>query len=283
MRSDVHLTLLVDNLADAELVAEHGFAAWIEAGDQCILLDTGAGTALLLNAGRLRVDLSCASAVVLSHGHYDHTGGLAGFLSLDDKADIYFGPAAECSRYSRHPDRPVRSIGMTAEARAALRTLPTSQLHELREPHRLANGIGITGPIPRECPFEDTGGPFFLDEDGRQTDSIEDDQALWFDTTEGLVVVVGCCHAGIINTVDHVRRITGKERVRGIVGGLHLVNASGDRLEKTLVELRGLDLEFLIPCHCTGRPAIEKLRAGLGGDVVKAGWAGMTVELGRLG
>ena len=115
MNQPIKLTLLVDNQACEGLVAEHGFALWIEADDQRILLDTGAGMALSPNAAALGIDLSQANALVLSHGHYDHTGGIEDFLAHNDQAQIYFGQAMAVPRFSCHPGVAPRAIGIAAD------------------------------------------------------------------------------------------------------------------------------------------------------------------------
>lgn len=171
---------------------------------------------------------------------------------------------------------------MSAANQHAILSLPTAQVHMLQAPVYLADGIGLTGPIPRHCDFEDTGGPFFLDAQKTSVDLIEDDQALWFETRGGVVIVLGCCHSGIVNTVDYIRQVSGIAEVRGIVGGLHLLNASSQRIEGTVQALQALKLEFLIPCHCTGEGAIAQLGEGLGVDVVRPACAGMTFCLGGM-
>jgi 7,8-dihydropterin-6-yl-methyl-4-(beta-D-ribofuranosyl)aminobenzene 5'-phosphate synthase len=274
------LRQLVDNRGGAGMAVEHGYAVWIEAGAERVLLDTGAGTALLPNTETLGVDLAEATAIVLSHGHYDHTGGLADTLSRNGRAPVWFGPGVERTRVSRRPDREAKDAGMVESARLAFDALPAARRRPVTTPVLIAPGIGVSGPVPRACPFEDTGGPFFLDANGQYPDLIEDDQSLWIDTEGGLVIITGCCHAGIVNTVDHIRRATGVDRVRGIVGGLHLVNASGDRIARTLDALRTWAPEFVVLCHCTGDRAGQALRDGLGADVVSFGEAGRTIRLG---
>ncbi len=282
MNPEIKLTLLVDNHAQENLAVEHGFAAWITVRDESILFDTGAGSALLPNAQQLGIALSQAQKIILSHGHYDHTGALADVLALNHHAALYCGQALALPRFSCHPDTPPRAIGISASNYRALADLAVDRVHELHAPHTLMPGIGITGPIPRHCYFEDTGGPFFLDPDKKQVDLIGDDQALWFETSRGLVIAVGCCHAGLVNTVKYVRKVTGIARVCGIIGGLHLQNASRDRLKKTLMSLLSWKLDFLIPCHCTGDTATEYLRQALGSDIVRPIRAGATLTLGEL-
>lgn len=282
MGRDIELSLLVDNQALEGLVVEHGFSAWITVGATNILYDTGAGSALLPNAASLGIDLSRTGLLVLSHGHYDHTGGITDVLASSSSVELYAARGVSVARYSCHPDLPVRSIGMSAVNQHAILSLPTAQVHELHAPMYLADGIGLTGPIPRYCDFEDTGGPFFLDAQKTTADLIEDDQALWFETRGGLVIVLGCCHSGIVNTVDYIRQVSGIAKVRGIVGGLHLLNASSLRMEGTVHALRALKVDFLIPCHCTGEDAVAQLRQGLGADVVRPACAGMTFCLGGM-
>ncbi|MBN2489804.1 MAG: MBL fold metallo-hydrolase, partial [Planctomycetes bacterium] len=125
-----------------------------------------------------------------------------------------------------------------------------------------------TGPIDRRTDYEDTGGPFFLDAAGTRPDPIPDDLALWMRTDRGLVVVVGCSHAGLINTLDQARRVSGESRLHAVLGGFHLGGAAAERLERTAQALEALAVEQVVPCHCTGDVAVEFLRQALGARVV---------------
>ena len=280
MTPPIKITLVVDNEAPPELVAEHGFAAWIDTGNECFLFDTGQGAALIPNAAALGIDLSRARALVLSHGHYDHTGAVRAFLDINPDAPVIYGHDATIGRFSCRPDEQApRQIGMAEEVRQALCQLPAERRIVLDVPRYLRPGIGITGPVPRNSTFEDTGGPFYLDPDKAQADPITDDLSLWFETSDGLVVLTGCCHSGLVNTVRQAQRISGVTRIRGIIGGLHLLNAGAERLDATLAFLHECAPDFLLPCHCTGAQVIERLHAEFGEAVVRSGGAGKTIGI----
>ena len=280
MTPPIKITLVVDNEAPPELVAEHGFAAWIDTGNECFLFDTGQGAALIPNAAALGIDLSRARALVLSHGHYDHTGAVRAFLDINPDAPVIYGHDATIGRFSCRPDEQApRQIGMAEEVRQALCQLPAERRIVLDVPRYLRPGIGITGPVPRNSTFEDTGGPFYLDPDKAQADPITDDLSLWFETSDGLVVLTGCCHSGLVNTVRQAQRISGVTRIRGIIGGLHLLNAGPERLDATIAFLHECAPDFLLPCHCTGAQVVERLHAEFGDAVLRAGGAGQTIEI----
>lgn len=262
------IRIVVDNQATDGLVEEHGFAVWIEADGHTVLFDTGQGAALRANLASLGCDPGAIGAVVLSHGHYDHSGALARILPLVPNAHVYCHAGAFAARYSMRPGEAPRAIAVAAADREVVLALPSTRRHRVDEPCRLIPGVHLTGPIPRVHPLEDTGGPFYLDPDGRQADPLDDDLALWIETGEGLIILTGCCHAGLINTVEHVRAVSGIARVRGIIGGLHLLNASGERLAATCAALRGWHPDFVIPCHCTGDGAVAALRAELGERII---------------
>jgi 7,8-dihydropterin-6-yl-methyl-4-(beta-D-ribofuranosyl)aminobenzene 5'-phosphate synthase len=276
MSNTADITILVDSKADEGLMTEHGLALWIETKNSRVLFDTGQGKALPHNAGMLGIDLQKADALVLSHGHYDHSGGVPYVVARKPDIQIYGHPAAVVPRYSIRSADQVRAIHMPQDTKIALDQLSSVQLHWISQPMLLAPDIGITGPIPRRNDFEDTGGPFFLDADGQRPDPIDDDQALWIKTPRGLVIVVGCSHAGLVNTLYYIREITGESSVAAIIGGFHLQNASEERLKETTAALH--DLELVVPCHCTGETALSSLCASLG-NRVKRGHAGLSVKI----
>lgn len=265
--TDPKITVLTDDRPGPGLIAEHGLAMWIEAGEQRLLFDAGQTDATFTNAERLGIELGTVESVVISHGHYDHTGSLKSVLTVAPHARLYLHPSALEPRYSIRDGR-AKSIAMPDEAKAAALKLPLQQINWLFRPCSHSASMGITGPIPRETDFEDTGGPFFLNREATRPDPLEDDMALWIRTAKGLVICLGCCHAGLVNTVKYVQRISGLQKVRAIIGGMHLLNASEIRLARTCYHLEQWDVETLMPCHCTGERAIEYLAGELGDRVV---------------
>ena len=122
-------------------------------------------------------------------------------------------------------------------------------------------GLHVTGPIPRITTFEDVGGPFFLDAAGAQPDPLVDDQALFFTVPEGVVVLLGCADAGVINTLHYIHKLTRGAPVHAVIGGMHLLNAPAARLAATIAALREFGVRCVAPCHCTGGAATDLLRS----------------------
>jgi len=258
--NETAVTVLVDNEAGEGLRAEHGLSLLVEAGGRTVLFDTGQGAALRHNAPRLGACLGSIDALVLSHGHYDHTGGVAEVLSAAPRARLIMHPNAALERYSVPPGKEPRAVGMPAAVRETILRLPAGAVVEALAPVGLGPGIGVTGPIPRETAWEDIGGPFFMDPHRRRPDALEDDQALWIATPGGAIVCVGCSHAGLINTLRYVRRVSGIETIRAVIGGFHLCNAKKRRMEETRKALQAAAPGVLLPCHCTGGEAVRALR-----------------------
>lgn len=257
------ITILVDNEAGAGLEAEHGLALWIQTDGWNCLFDTGQGSALGENARILGIDPHNAHGLVLSHGHYDHTGGLAALLPSCRHLDVYCHPAVAYPRYAIR-NRQAKPLQMPRNAMAVLDRHPQEHLHWVQQPIMLTEAMGLTGPIVRKTVFEDTGGPFYLDQHGHRPDPVDDDLALWIRTELGAIVCVGCAHAGLVNTLQQVRRLTDDLPIRAVIGGFHLLNADRRRLEQTIAALQQLDPEVVVPCHCTGEVAVSALRHAFG-------------------
>ncbi len=239
-------------------MGEHGLAYHIESGGSSLLFDTGQTALILQNARRLGLDLSRLDSVALSHGHYDHTGGLHAVRGIAPSADLYAHPGARARRFARNPDGTTRDIGIGPEGLDALRSHP-ERTHETASATEVAEGVFLTGEIPRATAFEDVGGPFVLDERGLVPDPIVDDQALFFETRDGVVVLLGCAHAGVVNTMRHIRQLTGGRPIHTVLGGMHLLTAGPERMDRTVEAVREECLQQLGPAHCTGMAAVARL------------------------
>jgi 7,8-dihydropterin-6-yl-methyl-4-(beta-D-ribofuranosyl)aminobenzene 5'-phosphate synthase len=256
----LRITVLADNTTSApDLLAEHGLSMLIEADDRRILFDTGQGRVLLGNMEALGTRLSALDAVVLSHGHYDHTGGLSTALQQGDPAAIFLHPAAVKPKYAKREVPPHRSIGIPRPSLEAL-----NAVHErivwTRSSAEIVPGVWCTGEIPRAHSAEATEGYFFLDAECREADPLLDDQALVVETSHGLVVIAGCAHSGVMNMLDQVCNVAGRDEVFALLGGLHLGRAPYEQLEAVGNSAGRRDIQILAPCHCTGAGAQAYLR-----------------------
>ncbi len=252
----MRLTVLTENASriDVYCLAEPAVCYAIEDDGRRILFDTGYSDVYARNAKTLGLDLSLTDAVVLSHGHNDHTGGLAFFPETAARPELY-----------AHPDvfAPKRAAGedigspLTREQAAERFTLRLS-----REPVQLTERLTFLGEIPRTMDFEpdDPIGEVCLDGAWRE-DRLADDSALVYRGQDGLTVITGCSHAGICNIVAYAKSVCGDERLAGVIGGFHLLESS-PRIRRTadfLVRCRPMHLR---PSHCTcfaARAAIHRV------------------------
>lgn len=265
MAESIVITVLVENTVYSRgLLAEHGLALHLQVGDRGLLFDTGQSDLLLRNARQLGVDLAATEAIVLSHGHNDHTGGLAPAREAAPKAMVFLHPSALAPKFARASDGTGCDIGME-QASAELLRRAGQQVVPSSKPTEVLPGVFITGEIPRRTEFEDTGGPFFLDAACAHPDPLLDDQGLFFDTDRGLVVLLGCGHAGVVNTLEYIQGLTGGRPVRAVLGGMHLWTASRQRMDQTFASLGRWDIERLVHGHCTGVSATSELCAAFPG------------------
>jgi 7,8-dihydropterin-6-yl-methyl-4-(beta-D-ribofuranosyl)aminobenzene 5'-phosphate synthase len=264
VHSKIIITTVCENRAPSfGLAAEHGLSMLLEVGGQRILFDTGAGQTLAANAEALGIDLSSLNAVVLSHGHYDHTGGLKAVLEINSSLPVYAHPDVFNGKYSMREGETPRYIGppWTQEELSEM----GARFHLEQGPLRLDGGVLITGQIPRLEEAEKPESYFFRKTGkGFAEDSLKDDQALVVESSLGLIVLLGCAHSGLINTLRYITHLTGRDHIYALLGGTHLLNASVGRLAYTVESLRRFKIELLAPCHCTGPMATAVLRQAFG-------------------
>jgi 7,8-dihydropterin-6-yl-methyl-4-(beta-D-ribofuranosyl)aminobenzene 5'-phosphate synthase len=252
------ITTLMDNVASGKLQSEHGLSLWVEYQGKRILFDTGQSDLVLKNAKELGVNLAETDAIVISHGHYDHTGGLSAVLDIAKNATLYIHPEALGPKFTQKGDN-IRNIGMTLSTKERIHALDESKRVVWTEmPTEVLPGLLITSQIPRNTNFEDTTGAFFINHNCKKNDELIDDQALFFETQNGLVVLLGCAHSGVINTLDYVVKLTGQKCIYGAIGGMHLLNASAERIEYTIEAFRRYKVQKIGHAHCTGLKAAEK-------------------------
>jgi 7,8-dihydropterin-6-yl-methyl-4-(beta-D-ribofuranosyl)aminobenzene 5'-phosphate synthase len=229
----------------------------------------------LSNLDQLKVDIRNLDAIIISHGHYDHAGGLLEILRrIYRPTPVVVHPAAFNPKFSLAPN--LKSIGLDFD-RTSVRDAH-GILVFARNSVPVATGVITTGEISRETNFEKVEGFWTIMDQHFVQDQMADDQALLINLREkGLVIVAGCGHSGVINTVRHAQRMVGTEKIHAIMGGCHLENADEKRIQATVDELLRIQPDLLFPCHCTGPKAIHKFLDAFGerckttrtGDVVE--------------
>ena len=251
MKNKFTYQILVDNKPHSSGVFyEHGLAIWLEVFGYKVLFDTGASELIVKNSRHLEVPLESCDMVILSHGHYDHTGGF-GYLDhiIPQDCKIYAHPDIRITRYSRHKDGSIHEIGMPESSRMVLKKRSNHVVW--CEGHtEIIPGLWLTGPVLRETPYENTGGDFWLDPGCTEHDLIEDDLSLVIDDME-LHLFAGCAHSGIVNVLNHVIKMFPQKKIGSVVGGLHLKNSTAERRNKTMHFLDACGINRIEMLHCS--------------------------------
>lgn len=280
------ITILSTMLADGQELGEWGFAALVEVDGHRILFDTGAHTDVVLkNVRSLGLDLTTVPDVILSHNHSDHVGG---FLTLRESVRAQAPGALARTHVGQGIFYPRHSIRPDVEDNPMLRLKTDYEqtggvFVEHAQPVQLYPGVWLTGPVPRRYPERNWSGTGqVVTPAGTVEDNLPEDMALVFDTADGLVVLTGCGHAGVVNIIDYARTFIRPARVHALIGGIHLFNAKEETLAWTEGKLHGFGVDNFIGAHCTGLETVYRFRRTLGLDRAHAvvGAVGASFELG---
>ena len=275
------ITVVMDNnvptMAQAPFVAEHGLSFLIEEGGKTILFDTGQTGGVITNLDLIGVHPSALDMIVLSHGHYDHTGGLAKVLQLARKDVEVVAHACAFDAHGSASAGKRRYVGVPF-AREHLQGL--GGVWDLREgPRRLTEKLYFSGSVPRVTDYE-VGDPRLVkaNVEDQVPDNIDDDISLFYSGERGLVVIGGCAHSGLVNTVKHGFAVTGLDKLQGWIGGTHLGPAPADQQDRTIAQLQAWQPELVAANHCTGFAMLSRLQQ-IFGERFKPAFVGETITV----
>jgi 7,8-dihydropterin-6-yl-methyl-4-(beta-D-ribofuranosyl)aminobenzene 5'-phosphate synthase len=299
---NIKITTLAENTAELGYLAEWGLCMYIEADGVNVLFDTGDGIAAVHNAQLFGIDFTKVDKIVLSHGHRDHTGGLREVLTRMKKpVEVIAHPDIWASKYTRWGKMQDHYTGVAMQEgkvdldadwnenirdqshikrkktggvsthysgipfqRELLENLG-ARFNLTTKPVKITDHFLTTGEIPMISSYEEIDSGLFVKKTGELLpDELKDDLALVIDTEYGLVVILGCAHHGIVNTLKQAQKVTGEESIYAAIGGTHLLNAERPRWEKTAADLKKMGVQYLGASHCTGFKASAYLTEQFG-------------------
>ena len=253
----LRITILAENSTEVPfgVTAEHGFSAFVETERGNFLFDTGQGKVLLPNSLILGKDLRGIKFLALSHGHFDHVLGIPQVLEITGKLDVYGHPDIFLERYWDHKDGRLQSIGMPYR-RSYLESLG-ARFQLKKEFTEVLDNVFLSGEIPRKTDFEKTDQNMVIkgEKGDWVRDPILDDLSLFMETPKGLVILLGCGHAGMINIIEHAIEKTGKKKIHAVLGGTHLMFSDPEQLRRSIEALKNYDIDLVGASHCTGLKA----------------------------
>lgn len=252
------ISVLTDNAPGTFTAAEHGLSYMIEHDSKRVLFDTGQSDLFLKNAAIMGVDTANTDTIFLSHGHYDHGNG----LRYINGGTLICHPGCFVKRYSRRGDKYIGLYGGRNELEGKFDIISTA------EPYSITKNMVFLGEIPRVTGYESQTTSFSF-EDGKP-DYVADDSALALILKQGLFIVTGCGHAGVVNTLEHAAKVTVEERIYGIMGGFHL-KENNRQTKETIKYLGEKGVKYVYPSHCTALPALCAFHSVFGMKQVKTG------------
>ncbi|MDY0202015.1 MAG: MBL fold metallo-hydrolase [Bacteroidales bacterium] len=252
------ISILVDNTPGPNTLAEHGLSYFIEYEGNKILFDTGQTDLFLRNAEIMNLDIRDVQQIVLSHGHYDHGNG----LNYINGGNLICHPACFAKRYRKNGGAYIGLKNDEESIRDKFTLITTAQ------PHELFQGAYFLGEIPRITDFESQTTSFVFDDE--TPDYVMDDSALAFRVNNGVFVITGCGHAGIVNTLEYAKKVTGQQTIAGVMGGFHL-KENNLQTQKTIEYLKKNNVKRVYPSHCTATHVIEEFSKSFKGPQIKTG------------
>lgn len=268
MALSLKMTILVENTVYRQgLLAEHGLSIYLEFNGKKYLFDSGQGMALKHNARELGIIFNELDGLILSHGHYDHTGGIPFLLEQKSDLDIYAHPDFQIERYSMRGKRlvPVSYSGPEIK-----------DFNRIKNLSEIDNNMFLTGEIK--------GAENYLNEkykrknnSGHKTDDFSDDISLYFEGKNGLIIILGCSHKGVKNIIKEIMNKSGLNKIDKIIGGMHLMNTDKTKLKELSEFFEKINPAEIYPLHCTGKEAASFFRERLG-DKVKFAGVGSLIE-----
>lgn len=265
------ITILCENSVGRLIGSgEHGFCSFIETEQGNILFDTGNGHGVVSNSLALNKDLRSVRKIFLSHGHNDHTGGLPEVLKLTNKVDVHAHPHIFLDRVAirKAEGGEIRRFAGLVYKKTYLEFLGANFILN-QDFTEVGKGLFLTGEVPRHTPFEKNDPSLFVELDGKMIpDVLMDDQSLVLDTGEGLILLLGCAHSGMINIMDHVIKKTSRQKFKAVLGGTHLDFLTPEQLEESIKILKQMEIDQIAVSHCTGMRAASRLQQEFGSRFV---------------
>ncbi len=260
-----------------DCLAEHGLSIFIETVDKKILFDLGASDIYRSNAGKMKVDLKQVDAVVISHGHYDHTGGVPSFCEENQKANIYIHKDSFENTYGMEGDK------LEEESSGICWTDSQKKLIENRLVLTegaiwLTDDIAVSGTIPKIDGYSPTETFYIKNQDGSLTpDIMEHEQFLAirvrddYGQSKGIFIFSGCSHNGVIPCLQYAKSLFPNEKIFGFLAGMHLYHSNKEVRTHILKQVAAEEMEYVLPVHCTGIQAICDLKFLIGERCIPAG------------
>lgn len=258
MKSTIKLTVLVENYIPYSmgLKGEHGFSVLIQKNNSSYLFDTGQFGTCVDNALTLGCDLRDVNKILLSHGHYDHSGGLETVVkAIGHPVEIIGHSSIYDKKYAVTKDHGAKFIGIKTD-RTYLESTLNAKFNLQDGFYEVDDGVWLTGEVPLSNDFEVMPAYLQVENEGSLCkDQLSDDNSVVIDTERGLVVIFGCAHRGMVNILTYVKKVLGK-KIYAIMGGTHLFDAKPEHIGFVKQFLRKESIQLFAPAHCTG---IEKI------------------------